>query len=104
VYYIGYQYQDNQCCKNGDVPLVSRANTHYKCGQDGSLENNCTLLGGSVHVLFNDAVFREQLPGVTVEGFTFQRPEISTVMASGVGGLSFINCVFRVRVTVRFWW
>jgi hypothetical protein len=97
VYPVGYAYDDNQCCRDGDFPLVPRANTHFKCGKDGSLSNNCTLIGGSFHVLFNEFVYQEALSGVKVQGFTFQSPELHTVQAAATGSLTFIDCVIKVR-------
>jgi hypothetical protein len=97
VYYIGYQYGVGNCCVDGDYPLVSRANTHFKCGEDGSRANNCTLVAGSTHVVYNEFVFDEELGGVVVEGFTFDSPQLMTSTLVGSGDIKFVDCVAKVR-------
>jgi hypothetical protein len=97
VYRVGYAFDGNQCCRDGDFPLAPRANTHFKCGEDGALSNNCTVVGGSFHVLFNEFVYAEELSGVTVQGFTFQSPELHTIQAAATGSLTFIDCVIKVQ-------
>lgn len=94
---IGFRLANGECCEGGEYPMVPRANTHYKCGEDGSLANNCTLLGGSFHILFNDFIFGEELTGVTVSGFNFVRPQLHSVLAVGSGDLTIFDCVIKVR-------
>jgi polygalacturonase len=77
--------------------MIPRANTHYKCGEDGSLANNCTMLGGSFHVMFNDFIFGEELAGVTIQGFNFVGPQLHSLLAVGSGDVTFFDCVFKVR-------
>jgi polygalacturonase len=79
------------------MPMIPRANTQYKCGEDGSLANNCTMLGGSFHVMFNDFVFGEELTGVTIQGFQFVAPQLHSVLAVGSGDVTFLDCVLKVR-------
>jgi hypothetical protein len=99
IYYIGYQFGVAQCCVDGDYPLVSRANTHFKCGTDGSRANNCTLYAGSTHVVYNEFIFDEELTGVIVEGFTFDSPQLMTSVLIGSGDITFVDCLVKVRST-----
>lgn len=97
TYDIGYSYgTTGDCCNNGDLPIFARANTHFKCGDDGSSGNNCILRGGTASVVFNPFVFNELLSGVKIQGFTFQSPVKTTLFAAGSGDVTFIDCIVKV--------
>lgn len=96
TYDIGYSYgTTGECCNNGDLPIFARANTHFKCGDDGSSGNNCILRGGTASVVFNPFVFNELLSGVKIQGFTFQSPVKTTLFAAGSGDVTFIDCIVK---------
>lgn len=97
TYDIGYKEGNNgDCCANGQLPIVCRANTHFKCGKDGSRSNKCILNGGSDQIVFNEVVFGEELTGVILEGFTFRGPADYTMIGVGGGDVTFLDCLFEV--------
>lgn len=83
--------------KNGDLPIVARANTHFKCGDDGSSRNNCVLYGGSDSVVINDVVWGEPVFGVTIQGLTFQSAVGRTFIGLDSGDVTFLDCIIKVR-------
>lgn len=99
VYEIGVQYGRGECCRDGQYPMVARANTVYRCGGNRGADEECVFQGGDTHVLINDAVFDEALSeqGAVFEGFTFRSPTRSTSFASSPGKVKFVDCVFEVR-------
>ena len=101
TYDIRYNYGTfGDCCENGQLPIACRANTHFKCGKDGSRSNNCIMNGGSDQIVFNEVVFGEELTGVILEGFTFRGPADYTMLGVGGGDVTFLDCLFEVGQTV----
>ena len=96
VYKIGYSV-NGQCCKEGDLPLLGRANTHYLCGKDGKSSNNCTLVLGSIQVLIDEILFQEPTNDVLIQGFTFQAAGSYVTLPSSAGNFTFKDCIFQVR-------
>ena len=76
----------------GLIPLLD--NSHYRCGEDGELSNNCVFRGGWYHVLFEDDI---PLNNVTFYGLTFERSLDASIMAYGQpnNDAAFINCRWR---------
>lgn len=104
VFKLGFT-RDFVCCVDGMTPIIPRSNSHYKCGEDGSIENNCTLVGGESGVLSTPAVFDEVVSDVTIQGIHFERQTVGVLLASP-GDITFIDCEFSVswnrsRVIVR---
>jgi hypothetical protein len=95
-YSIGYESGPGNCCVDGDLPLVARANTRIQCGSDGSSSNDCVLVGGTSHVIVNDVIFGEDADGSVFQGFTFESPTVSTVIGVGNGNVTFLDCIFKV--------
>ena len=96
TYNIGYNFGQGECCENGDLPIVTRSNTHFKCGDDGSSRNNCVIYGGSSSVLFNSVIWDEDIYGATIQGFTFQSPVLTTLFGLASGDVTFIDCIIKV--------
>lgn len=97
VIQVGRLGPDGECCTGGVDPLWPRRDVTYQCGEDGSSANNCTLVGGAVHVLgfkymFNnepktDAVFR---------GITFDAAYDISILMIAPGTYFFHDCIFKV--------
>ena len=97
TYDVGYKEgSQGGCCVNGELPLVCRANTHFKCGEDGSRQNNSVLSGGSDQIVFNEVVFDEELTGVVMQGITFRGAVGYTMIGVGGGDITFLGCLFEV--------
>ena len=127
VYEIGYPGTDGACCTGPNEPLQLRSNSHYLCkfqilgccfcmtvsvylisawsfcsicqtgGEDGKVENNCTLWSGQFQVLASKAAFdREDVVNVKLQGITFADGANSGVLLVTAGDIEFIDCIFRV--------
>jgi hypothetical protein len=99
---IGFRNSNGLCCVNGDVPLVARTNTVYKCGHNGSSANKCIFDGGEFQVQISPVGLSETTAtGAEFHGITFRRPTTSTVLAAQSGDFTFVDCIFKVRAKER---
>jgi hypothetical protein len=96
VYNIGVN-KEGSCCDDGDFPLVGRSNTHYKCGNDGSSENNWTFVGGTQQIILDSNWFGEESTDVIIQGITFDNAERFATLPGTVGDFTFRDCIFQVR-------
>jgi len=90
--------------EDGQEPIVPRSNSEYLCGVDGSSDNNCIIRGGDFGVVAVPVFFRQDLSvyNVVVKGFIFEGQNQYAAFMAVPGDVSFIDCVFRVRVTILF--
>eukprot|EP00979_Chaetoceros_neogracilis_P013908 scaffold4160_cov258-Chaetoceros_neogracile.AAC.14 len=70
---------------------INVQNAVLRCGSDGSLDNNCLIIGGYAH-------FRmiESVRDVSFIGLTFSGASLSSILASGEADASveFVNCAW----------
>ena len=92
-FYFGFGTQNGY--EGGMVPIEPRANSHYKCGQDGSSENNCLLIDGEFPFI---AFFSEpEYPtNITVTGMTFKANTGGAALFAEAGDITFVDCKFIV--------
>jgi hypothetical protein len=84
---------------DGAEPIFPRPNSHYKCGEDGSLKNNCVLTGGDFAVVSLGS-FQEQV-NVVFEGIVFEKQFRGGFLFVESGDFTLIDCVFRVSLYVQ---
>ena len=103
VYQIGNTDTNGNCCEGGDRLLVAPSRSILKCGQDGRSINNCIVRGGNIQFNFGGGVFGvDILTDVTLMGLTFEENDFFSVNAISKGDLTFIDCVWRVRIYCCF--
>jgi len=90
-----------RCCLDNQSPILSRANTEIKCGDDGDPKNKCVVTGGIFQVIFSYTNWAELDENFVLEGVTFQEADFASVILSNGGDITFRNCVFRVRIWIR---
>lgn len=92
VFFMGTMTPTGQT-ENGFTRLTPRPNVLYKCGETGSSENGCRLLGGTIaiHSFGGDA----EHTNVTFQGLTIESSQFYGVVAETAGDLTFIDCVFK---------
>jgi hypothetical protein len=94
VYTMGRMEYENFTYVGGFATITPKPNTHWKCGEDGALSNNCTIRDGeTAFVHFGD--FRSG-EGVSFQGIVFEYQEFSTLLAGSAGEVTFRDCVLRV--------
>lgn len=73
------------------------SNMNLLCGTDGSSSNNCTITGGFLQVVCQQAHFdTSETPNVYVSGLTLRAPRGASFLGSCVGDILFNDCVFEV--------
>jgi hypothetical protein len=88
---------------DGYNPLQPRSNTIYTCGEDGKSSNNCTLDGGGYHIYHSFVTYnRENKVGVVLKGITFNDSIEGGVILVAPGDITFIDCIFSVRLLPLF--
>ena len=81
----------------GDAFFQPRPNVLIQCGDDGSSANNCTVLGGTVHVAASTIVGMTEPPtNVTFSGFTFTDTKRYSFWGNMPGDITFNDCIFQV--------
>lgn len=91
------QITANIPANNAQDPLVITAsNTIIKCGEDGSVENNCEFNGGQ-----NQIVVGGNASNVLIMGITFREAQDVAVVSSGNtdSSVTVMQCKFEVRVS-----
>lgn len=83
-------------------PVLVASNTHVRCGEDGSLTNECIIRGDEFEgttLLVSPERFNNQLAvtNVTFEGLVFEHGLDSMMELMNGGEVTFRNCLFRVR-------
>ena len=88
----------------GMAPLVARSNTHYVCGENGSVADNCVFRGGQVQVFSSFSFFSESTTDCLIKGMTFEDANGAGASLGNVGDITFEDCIFRVSdsFTVTF--
>jgi hypothetical protein len=100
VFKVGFTDSQGLCCEDGELPLMARTNTKFQCGEDGSSENNCVLVGGTTQVLMNDLTFSEtEATNVIFQGLTFVDAGMTASMPNQAGDMTFLDCIFAVRIS-----
>ena len=92
-------------------PVLAASNTHVRCGEDGSLLDECIIRGDEFEgttLLLSPERFNNQLAvtNVTFEGLAFEHGLDSMMELMNGGEVTFRNCLFRVRycaVIVGHW-
>ena len=77
-------------------PLFVQSNMRIKCGDHGSLLDECIVANGET-LLLNTNYVEKEARNVTFEGITFQNGIQSLVELLNGGDITFQNCLFRVR-------
>lgn len=85
------------CCIDGQSPLHVRSNAKIQCGPDGNPANNCTFLGGNLHIINAYTVFYDQPENSVIEGVTFKGSLLTGALMVNGGRITFRNCIFEVR-------
>jgi hypothetical protein len=102
VFDIGFLDEMGECCVRGMYALFTKSKSHIKCGESGSSDNNCTLLGGQVQVASGPTFFDEDVATeVVFQGITFEAAVDTGVLLSHRGDVTFIDCIFKVRKKVH---
>jgi len=81
---------------DGMSGLWIRENSHILCGEDGSSENNCTIVSGNAHVYSYFSRANHKHDSNLLSGITFGRTLFSPLSHAGSGDVTFRDCVFRV--------
>jgi hypothetical protein len=90
---IGVADDDGLCCVGGMTGLIMQSRSHIKCGESGSSENNCTLLGGDFQLITGPEPAME----ILIQGVTFESAEITGAFLAGRSNVTFLDCLFTVR-------
>jgi hypothetical protein len=90
---IGVAGDDGICCTGGMSSLYVQSRSHIKCGESGSSDNNCTLLGGDFQLISGPEPAEE----VIIQGVTFEAAEDSGAFLAGRTEVTFLDCLFKVR-------
>lgn len=94
-YRIGILEGDDNVLKDGQTYIRARPNLTVRCG-NGSINNNCVIKGGSLHVDATDLLGATEPPtNVVFEGITFESTKGYFFWASWYGDVTFKNCEFR---------
>jgi hypothetical protein len=84
--------------ENGSLPILTRSNSIYQCGEDGKSSNNCIITGGEYHVFHEYVSYgKENKVNVVMKGLTFEDANGGGLIIAAPGDITFIDCVFRVR-------
>lgn len=94
VFHIGFPSGPGDCCTDGDSYLPTQSRTTVICGLDGSLDNNCTVMGGFQQIV---GFSSERVEEVIFKGITFSSAKSNTVVFSIFGSVLFEDCMFKVR-------
>lgn len=97
TYNVGTLNYDYELIEGQDmIPL--RPNIHVKCGDNGSHEDSCRIVGGDVQVDGTSffGLDHDSLDNVILEGLTFVGVSRHNVWINKPGDVHFINCVFEV--------
>lgn len=87
---------DGDCCINGDYSFFIRSRSTIKCGADGRLENNCTIVSGNTHIFYIGAIFDDAVAnGVRLQGITFRDAKFISSALANRGDITFDNCVWE---------
>jgi hypothetical protein len=99
VFNIGIVNERGQCCvDDGMNALVAKSQSHVRCGDSGSSDNNCTLVGGQVQLVSGPSFFQQDAAtDVAFQGITFEAAIDTGVLLAHRGDVTFIDCVFKVR-------
>jgi hypothetical protein len=99
VFNIGVDDANGVCCVNGMARLNAKSRSHIKCGESGSSQNNCTLLGGQVQLLSQPQTFGEETTtGVVIQGITFEAAIDMGAVLGSIGDVTFVDCIFKNHV------
>lgn len=90
---IGAADEDGICCVDGMTGLYVQSRSHIKCGESGSSENNCTLLGGDFQLIIGPEPAME----ILIQGVTFEAAKITGAFLAGRSEVTFLDCLFTVR-------
>lgn len=76
-------------------PIYVRSNLNLKCGSDGNIEDNCSIVGGEFQLDASN-IHGLEMPfeNVVFEGITFRDAKKFSVYANRPGNITFINCAF----------
>jgi hypothetical protein len=78
-------------------PIIPRAKSIFKCGDDGKSSNNCVLSGGVFQISSTLGDFpNENRVGVVFQGFTFEGGLVASAFLVAGGDITFVDCVFQV--------
>jgi hypothetical protein len=81
----------------GDAFFQPRPNVRIICGEDGSSANNCTIIGGTVHVAASTIVSMTESPtNVVFQGLTFADTSRYSFWGNMPGDITFNDCIFKV--------
>lgn len=81
----------------GDAFFQPRPNVHIQCGDDGSSANNCTVIGGTLHVSASTIAGMTEPPtNVTFTGLTFADTNRYSFWGNMPGDITFEDCIFKV--------
>ena len=92
---------ENGQIEGGQFPLVLLENSHVKCGEDGSSDNNCVIDGTGTYAMFLTPYTLFELldasniivEGVTVD-FWVRGGQIPIIAAAPFGDITFLDCKF----------
>ena len=108
VYNIGFLDANGVCCEDGMDAIVVKSRTRIRCGESGSLDNNCTLLGGQIQLVSGPSFFGEdEAVEAVFEGITFEAAEDTGLLLAQRGDVTFcrlcIQSMYGVRLSVCYW-
>ena len=83
--------------EGGFEAITPRPNVHYKCGAYGSSADSCRLLYGD-YAIISAGGGDPQHTNVTFEGLTIESSVTAGVVAVMPGDLTFVDCIFKVRM------
>lgn len=98
VYQVGtFVAGDIPPFSGGDAFFTPRPNVQVLCGDDGSSANNCTIIGGTVHVAASTIVGMTEPPtNVVFSGLTFAETNRYSFWGNMPGDITFNDCIFKV--------
>jgi hypothetical protein len=99
VFTFGYPEYENFTYVAGFRPINPQPNTHWKCGEDGALSNNCTFREG-VTAITLQGLFR---PGedIIFQGIVFAGQTVATFLGGAAGDVTFRDCLWRVSTEIE---
>jgi hypothetical protein len=96
-YFMGRAGENLEEYVGGFVPIIPRPNSHWKCGENGLVTNNCVLKDGDFQIVsFGDLDMEHT--NITFSGLTFEAAFNGGVLMAQAGDVTFSGCVFRVSV------
>lgn len=96
---VGTLDPNNNNALTGNMYFQARPNLRINCGPEGTSDNNCTVIGGTVQIDGTDWLGNTDPPyNFVLAGFTFVDPDRYSFWGNMPGTITFFDCIWRVSI------